>query len=148
MRLKQLSLFLENKPGNLRKACRTLADIGINIEMMTLAETEQYGILRFLVKDWERAKDVLEHDDFIVRVSEVVALTVGHRPGGLINILDALDDAGQNIEYMYSVFRHIKHEKPNSDSATIVFRFDDPDAACNVLQKRDIHVLGSEELFG
>ena len=56
MKLQQLSLFLENKPGNVRKACRMLAENGINIETMALADTEQFGILRILVKDWERAK--------------------------------------------------------------------------------------------
>ena len=148
MSLKQLSLFLENKPGNVQKACRTLADIGINIEMMTLAETEQFGILRILVKEWERAKDVLENDGFIVRVSDVVALAVGHRPGSLSDILDILADAELNIEYMYSVFQHIKREKPDLDSAIIVFRFNDPDAAVETLQKQNIRVIESEELFG
>ena len=68
MKLKQLSLFLENKPGNVRKACRTLADNGINIETMALADTEQFGILRILVKDWERAQEVFEQNGVVVRV--------------------------------------------------------------------------------
>jgi hypothetical protein len=150
MKLKQLSLFLENKPGNVRKACRTLADNGINIETMALADTEQFGILRILVKDWERAKEVFEKNGVIVRVSEVVALAVGHRPGGLADILDTLDDAGLNIEYMYGFFQHIgaKQDAEAMDSAIIVFRFDSPDVAIETLQKRNIRVLGSEELFG
>ena len=148
MKLKQLSLFLENKPGNVRKACRMLADNGINIETMSLADTEQFGILRILVKDWERAKAVFETNDVIVRVSEVVALAVGHRPGGLADILDALDDAGLNIEYMYGFFQDIGHEKQGANSAIIVFRFDNPDVAIETLQKRNIRVIGSKELFG
>ena len=148
MKLNQLSLFLENKPGNVRKACRTLADNGINIETMALADTEQFGILRILVKDWERAKEVFEKNGVIVRVSEVVALAVGHRPGGLADILDALDDAELNIEYMYGFSHRIGHEKPAADSAIIVFRFDNPDVAIETLQKRNIQVIGSKELFG
>jgi hypothetical protein len=150
MKLKQLSLFLENKPGNVRKACRTLADNGINIETMALADTEQFGILRILVKDWERAQEVFEKNGVVVRVSEVVALAVGHRPGGLADILDTLDDAGLNIEYMYGFFQHIgaKQGTEAMDSAIIVFRFDNPDVAVETLQKRNIRVLGSEELFG
>ena len=156
MRLKQLSLFLENKPGNVRKACRMLADNGINIETMALADTEQFGILRILVQDWERAKGVFEKNGVIVRVSDVIALAVGHRPGGLADILDVLDEANLNIEYMYGFSQRVGLEKCDSvisggdvaDSAIIVFRFNDPDAALEALQKRDIRVLGSEELFG
>ena len=147
MKLKQLSLFLENKPGNVRKACQMLADNDINIETMALADTEQFGILRILVKDWERAKEVFEKNGVIVRVSEVVALAVGHHPGGLADILDTLDEAKLNIEYMYGFFQHIGHEKQEADSAIIVFRFDNPDVAVETLQKQNIRVLGSEELF-
>jgi hypothetical protein len=148
MKLKQLSLFLENKPGNVRAACRMLADNGINIETLALADTEQFGILRLLVKDWERAKEVFEQNGVVVRVSEVVALAVGHRPGGLADILDALDGAGLNIEYMYGFFQHIGHEKQGANSAIIVFRFDNPDIAVETLQKQNIRILGSAELFG
>ena len=156
MKLKQLSLFLENKPGNVRKACRTLADNGINIETMALADTEQFGILRILVKDWERAKNVFEKSGVVVRVSDVVALAVGHRPGGLADILDILDDAHLNIEYMYGFSQRIGPDKcvnaladgGMADSAIIVFRFNDPEVALEALQKRGIRVLGNAELFG
>ena len=148
MKLNQLSLFLENKPGNVRKACRMLADSGINIETMALADTEQFGILRILVKDWQRAKEEFEKNGVIVRVSEVVALVVGHRPGGLADILDALDNACLNIEYMYGFSQRIGYEQQVADSAIIVFRFDNPDVAIETLQKRNIRVIGSEELFG
>ena len=148
MKLKQLSLFLENKPGHVRKACRMLADHDINIETLALADTEQFGILRLLVKDWERAKEVFEKNDVVVRVSEVIALAVGHHPGGLANILDTLEDANLNIEYMYGFSQHIGAENGTPESAIIVFRFDNPDTAVEILQKRNIRVLGSEELFG
>ncbi|MDR0611243.1 MAG: hypothetical protein LBG58_14130 [Planctomycetaceae bacterium] len=141
MKLKQLSLFLENKPGNVRKACRTLADSGINIETMALADTEQFGILRILVRDWERAKQEFEKNGVVVKVSEVVALAVDHRPGGLADILDVLDEASLNIEYMYGFFQ-------KTGNAVIVFRFDNPDAAIQKLQSRGIRVIGNKELFG
>jgi hypothetical protein len=140
MKLKQLSLFLENKPGNVRKACRTLANSGINIETMALADTEQFGILRILVRDWERAKQEFEKNGVVVKVSEVVALAVDHRPGGLADILDVLDEAGLNIEYMYGFFQ-------KTGNAVIVFRFDNPDAAIGKLQSRGIRVIGNKELF-
>ncbi|GHT12006.1 amino acid-binding protein [Planctomycetales bacterium] len=149
MKLKQLSLFLENKPGNVRKACRTLADNNINIETMALADTEQFGILRILVKDWQRAKEVFEKNGVIVRVSDVVALAVGHRPGGLADILDTLDAEGLNIEYMYGFFQQLGHPPvPDAkDSAIIVFRFDDPDTAIKKLQERKVRIIGNSELF-
>ena len=151
MKLKQLSLFLENRPGNVRKACRTLAENGLNIETMALADTEQFGILRILVKDWQRAKAVFEKNGVIVRVSDVVALAVGHRPGGLADILDVLDNANLNIEYMYGFSQRMGLEKCGigiADSAIVVFRFDEPDTALEALQKRDIRILTSDELFG
>jgi len=148
MKLKQLSLFLENKPGNVRKACRMFADNGINIETMALADTEQFGILRILVKDWERAQKVIEQNGVVVRLSEVVALAVEHRPGGLADILDILDHAGLNIEYMYGFSQHMGHETQGADKAIIVFRFDNPDIAIDTLKKHNIRILGSEELFG
>jgi hypothetical protein len=125
-----------------------LAENGINIETMALADTEQFGILRILVSDWEHAKEVFEKNGVVVRVSEVVALEVGHHPGGLADILDVLDDAHLNIEYMYGFFQHLRQEKPGDAGAIIVFRFDRPDIAVELLQKRNIRVLDSEELFG
>ena len=148
MKLKQISLFLENKPGNVRRACRMLADNDINIETMALADTEQFGILRFLVKDWEQAKAVFEKNGVVVHVSEVVALEVDHRPGGLVHVLDTLDEAGLNIEYMYGFFQCMGSNEQESDRAIIVFRFDNPDCAIVTLQKKNIRVLGSQELFG
>ena len=156
MKLKQLSLFLENKPGNVRKACRMLAENGINIETMTLADTKEYGILRLLVQDWGRAKEVFEENGVLVRVADVIALAVGHRPGGLADILAVLDEAGLNIEYMYGFSHRVSIKPPSSaptdseiaDSAIIVFRFDNPDIAVEALRTRNIRVIESKELFG
>lgn len=141
MKLKQLSLFLENKPGHVRAACRTLADAGINIETMALADTEQFGILRLLLKDWERAKAEFEKKGIIVRVTDVVATQAEDSPGGLADILDIIDDAGLNIEYMYG-FSASKHGK-----AILVFRFDNPDIAVNKMLEKGIRVIGAEELY-
>lgn len=151
MKLKQLSLFLENKPGNVRKACRTLADCGLNIETMALADTEQFGILRILVKEWQQAKSEFEKNGVIVRVSDVVALAVEHRPGGLADILDVLDAADLNIEYMYGFTKSPGckvGEASGPESAIIVFRFDNPDLAIETLREKGVHIIGNAELFG
>ncbi|HOC38806.1 MAG TPA: amino acid-binding protein, partial [Thermodesulfobacteriota bacterium] len=83
MKLTQLSVFLENKPGRLTEPCRVLAEEGIDILTLSLADTQQFGILRILVRDWERAREVLEQAHCVVNATEVVALEVEDRPGGL-----------------------------------------------------------------
>jgi len=141
MKIQQLSLFLENKPGHLNSICRTMADAGINIETLSLADTEQFGILRLIVEDWEKAKAALEEAGFVVNVTEVVATQVDDRPGGLAEILAALEESGINIEYMYAFAVR------RADTAVLVFRFDDPDRAIALLEEKGKSVLGSVELF-
>lgn len=142
MKIKQLSLFLENKPGHLKTVCRALADADVNILTLSLADTQQFGILRLIVPDWQSAKQVLEAAGAVVNVTDVVATEVEDKPGGLADILAIIDDAGLNIEYMYAfTFRR-------NDRAVLVFRFDDPDAAAEVLQGKGINVIGEVELFG
>ncbi len=141
MKIPQLSLFLENKPGHLRGVTRTLAQAGINILTLSLADTQQFGILRLIVKEWERAQAALEQAGFVVTVTEVVATEVEDRPGGLNAILEAVDAAGLNIEYMYAfTFRR-------QDKALLVFRFDHPEAAAAALRQRGISVVQGVELF-
>lgn len=141
MKIKQISLFLENKPGHLSSVCKTLGDAGINIFTLALADTQQFGILRLIVQDWEKAKQILETTGCVVNVTEVVATEIEDRPGGLAEILQIVDRAGLNIEYMYA-FTFGKKER-----AVMVFRFDDPDAAVEVLQKQGIAVLAGVALF-
>lgn len=142
MKLKQLSLFLENRPGHLRNACRILADAELNVETMSLADTEQFGVLRFLVRDWEKGRRILEEKGLLVKVTDVLAVSVPDKPGGLADLLAVLADTAINIEYMYGFNNH------KSGEAVIVLRLNDPDAALGLLQKANIHVLPAEELFG
>ncbi len=141
MKIHQLSMFLENKPGRLSEPCRLLADAGINILTLSLADTQQFGILRIIVRDWEKARKVLESAGCVVNVTEVVATEVEDQPGGLAKILEVIEQAKLNIEYMYAfTFR-------SGDKAVLVFRFNDPDAAVAVLQARGISVIGNVELY-
>ena len=141
MKIQQLSLFLENKPGHLKSICETLADAGINIETLSLADTQQFGILRVITRNWEAARDCLEKAGFVVNVSEVVATEVEDRPGGMTAILDALEEGGINIEYMYAfTYKH-------GDKAVIILRLDNPDKAVELLEKKGNSVLDSVELF-
>ncbi len=141
MKINQLSLFLENKPGHLSSVCRALAEAGVNILTLSLADTQQFGILRLIIREWERAKRVLEEAGCVVNVTEVVATEVEDRPGGLSDVLAVVQAAGLNIEYMYAfTFRR-------GDRAVLVFRFDDPDAAVAALQAKGINVVGEVALY-
>jgi hypothetical protein len=142
MKLQQLSLFMENKPGSLRAPCEALAAAGIDLLTMSLADTSSFGILRFIVRDPERARQVLESAGMVARVSEVVTVEVENKPGGLAKVLAAIDAAGLGVEYMYDFGAASRGGK-----AAIIFRFEDPDAALAVLQAAGVRVMSSEELL-
>ena len=140
MKITQLSVFLENKPGHLFAICKKLSDEGVNILTLSLADTNQFGILRLIVPEWERAKQILRESGCVVSTTEVVATQIADRPGGLAEILAILDAAGHNVEYMYAFAYH------EAGRAILVFRFDDPDAAVKTLQEHGVGVLDSVEL--
>ena len=137
MKLKQLSLFLENKPGAISRPVRALARANINILTLSIAEANQFGILRLIVRDWEMVKKLLEREGFVVRVTDVVAVEVADRPGGLAEILEALEQARINVDFMYAF------TEKRVNRGVLVFRFDNPDEAIRVLQERGINVVSS-----
>ena len=141
MKVKQLSLFLENKPGSLSRPVKLLAKAKLNILTLSIADTQQFGILRFVLRNWEKAKKMLEKDGFVVRVSDMVAIEVADEPGGLAEILETVEQARVNLEYMYG-FTLKKEGK-----GVLAFRFDDPDRAIAALQKKGINPVSSVELF-
>ena len=143
MKLKQLSLFLENRTGQLRAPLETLGNAGIDVLTMTLADTAQFGILRFIVADPERARKVLEAEGMIVSTTEVVSIQVDNKPGGLAAVLAAIVAAGLGVEYMYD-FAALA----TPDRAAIIFRFEDPDRALEALKSAGVRILTSEELLG
>ncbi len=142
MKLHQLSLFLENRPGQLRRPFQALGDAGVDVLTSTLADTAQFGILRLVVKDWQRAKQVLEAAGMVVNVTEVVPIEVENRPGGLASALVAIEGAGLGIEYMYALAAG-----PTADKAVIILRFEDPDRALEVLKQRGVRVVDGQELL-
>lgn len=141
MKINQLSVFVENKPGQLLMPCKALADAGINIVTLSLADTEQFGILRLIVGDWQLAKKVLEAAGCVVNVTELLAIEVEDHPGGLAQVLQALEATDVNIEYMYAFT-----EKLNERSV-LVFRFDDPDKALEKLASTDINLVSQIDLY-
>ena len=141
MRIPQLSLFVENRPGHVTAPCKLLADAGINIVTLALADTQQFGILRLIVREWQRAKDSLEAAGLVVNVTEVLALEVPDRPGGLAELLGIFEQAGLNVEYMYAFTARL------GNRAVLVFRFDDVDAAISALTRAGINPVSPVNLY-
>jgi hypothetical protein len=141
MKIHQLSLFLENKPGQMSEPCRLLAGASIDIRTLTLADTERFGILRMIVSDWQQARKLLDAAGYAVNVAEVVAVEVPDRPGGLGELLDLFQDSGVNIEYMYAF------TSGRAGRAVLIFRFDRPDAAIEHLRARGVNVLADVEVY-
>ena len=141
MKIHQISLFIENRKGQLRIPTQILAEAGINIRTLSLADTEQFGILRLIIDDWQKAKEVLEKAGCVVKVAEVIAVKVPDRPGRLDELLATIEDAGLNIEYMYA-FTFGREDKP-----IMFFRFEDADAAAKALTARGINLVSGEDLY-
>lgn len=141
MLIKQLSLFIENKPGSLYPICQVLQENNINIRTLSLADTEQFGILRLLVKEWEKAREVLTAAGFIVKVTDVIALPVVDRPGGLAELLEIVDKHDVSVEYMYAfTFGH-------EQTAVMVFRFENPEETLKYFHEENIDAIKAFDLF-
>ena len=141
MIIQQLSLFLENKPGHLAEPCSLLAREGINIRTLSLADTAQFGILRLIVSDWEKAAALLKEAGYVVKMTEVLAVEVPDRPGGLAHLLAVIASSPVNIEYMYAF------PFDRSDKAVLIFRFDNPEAAVETLRAAGIAVVDSVAVY-
>ncbi len=141
MKVEQISIFLENKSGRLAEVTKLLGDSGINIRALSLADTSDFGILRLIVNNTEKAKEVLKKHNFTVGKTEVIAVEVSDNPGGLAHILDILRKKDINVEYMYAFV-----ERSGKD-AVIIFRFDDIDRAIQILTENKIVVLPGEKVY-
>ena len=142
MKVEQISIFLENKPGGLSSVTRAIKDAQINIRALSLADTSDFGILRLIVDNVAKAKEVLNAAGFAVGETLVVAVEVLDRPGGLHSILEALTAEGINVEYMYAFVER------SGENAVIIFRFDSTDSAIDVLLKGGFKVLPGEKVYG
>jgi len=143
MKVQQISIFLENKSGRLSEVTRILGDNGINIRALSLADTTDFGILRLIVNDTEKASAVLKKNGFTVGKTDVIAVEVEDTPGGLARILEILNKESINVEYMYAFVERSR------DNAVIIFRFDDQfiDRAIKLLKDADITVLKGEKVY-
>jgi hypothetical protein len=140
MKVEQLAVFLENKSGRLAAIAKTLSDNSINIRALSVADTADFGILRLIVDDTDKAIRVLKEGGFTVGMADVIAVEVADRPGGLARVLAVLHAAGLNVEYMYAFVQK------SMENAVLIFRFDDPDMAITILQNAGIRILTGEEV--
>lgn len=141
MKIKQISVFLENRKGRLLEATESLAKAGINIRALSIADTSEFGILRLIVPEPERAKKVLENSNFTVRENDVIAVGVPDSPGGLAGILRILNDTGINVEYAYAFVQK------SGEKAVVVLRIEDPAAGIKALSEGGIMLLSSQDVF-
>ena len=142
MRVTQLSIFIENKEGRIAEVTSILAGVNVNIRAISLADTSDFGVLRMIVSEATKAAEALKKEGFTVGETDVVAVKVEDRPGGLHQILKIIESAGLNVEYMYSLGRTI------DDSAVMIFRFDKIDEAISVLTREKLPVINKERVMG
>jgi len=140
VKVSQLSVFIENKSGRLADVTRALADANINIRALSIADTIDYGLLRLIVNDPISAKRVLADAAFTVTLTEVLAVEVPDRPGGLAGIIDILAQAGLNIEYMYAFVGK------SGENAIVIFRIERVDEAIRILQEKGVRILTGDEV--
>ncbi|MCS7163943.1 MAG: ACT domain-containing protein [Thermodesulfovibrio sp.] len=141
MKIKQISVFLENKKGRLYEALKALAEEGINIRALSIADTSEFGILRLIVTDPEKAKEILEKNEFTVKLTNVVAIAVKDKPGGLAEALKYLYDAGINIEYIYAFV------EKSGEKAVVVLRTENLDKTISILQQKGVTILSWDNVL-
>ena len=142
MNIKQISVFLENKPGTLAAMTAEIARHGIDLRALSLAETKDFGIVRIIVNDLDKATAVLQEAGYIHSVSPVVAVAIPDTPGGLNSVLTVLSDAQVNVEYMYAFLGG-----KNTEHAYMIFRVDDNQAAAAALAGAGIKTANQTDLF-
>ncbi|MBQ9389507.1 MAG: acetolactate synthase [Synergistaceae bacterium] len=141
MSVKQISVFLENRPGCLHEMTKALADANIDLRGLSLAETSDFGIVRLIVDDVMGTANTLRNAGFVASLTDVLAVEVPNVPGGLNRVLEILDGAGVNVEYMYAILGNKK-----SDTAYMIFRVNDNTKASSALSGSGVKIMGAEEL--
>ncbi|HOJ76915.1 MAG TPA: ACT domain-containing protein [Bacillota bacterium] len=141
MKVKQISVFLENKSGRLATVTKVLGENNINIRALSIADTTDFGILRLIVNDPDKAWQVLKEHNFTVSETEIIAVQVNDKPGGLAAILQKLDDNKINIEYMYAFVGK------SGEDAVVVFRVEDIDRAIKLLQDNEVTLLSGKDIY-
>jgi hypothetical protein len=142
MKVKQISVFLENRRGRLAEVTQVLGENKLNIRALSLADTSDFGVLRMIIDYPDKAYMVLKEKHYTVRETDVVALEVADQPGGLAGVLKILNENAINVEYLYAF-----PERESVDKAIMVFKFDDVDKAIDVMQKHGVNIMEAEKVY-
>lgn len=135
MALEQISVFLENKSGRLAEVAKVLGEGGINLRAITIADTADFGILRLIADDTDKASKILDGGGFTSKITEVLAVEVPDTPGGLAHVMSVFSQNSVNIEYLYASLEHTK------DKAIIIFKVEDTASGAKVLGENDVTQL-------
>lgn len=141
MKIKQLSIFLQNRMGSLAKPLEVLTVADVNIRAMCMADTSEFGILRLVVDNPEKGKEALEQNNFLVKMTEIIGVEMNDSPGGLTSVLNTIKDNNIDLEYLYA-FTHDKKDK-----AILLLHTDDIDRLIEVLNENNITIVPSEEVY-
>ncbi len=140
MSVKQISIFMENRPGRISAVTRLLGDNGIDIRAMSLADTTDFGILRVVVNDADKCMSVLSNAGFSARATKVVAAALEDKPGGLASVMETLYENNIGVEYMYSFITR------EDGKAYVMLRVDDNDFTSSVLIEKGFKLLEESDL--
>lgn len=138
--VKQISVFIENKSGRLADATRAVGEAGVNIRALAVADTSDFGVLRFIADDTAKAVEALKNAGFTATATEVFAAEVPDRPGGLAEMLDLFSNNGINVEYIYAFF------KKTHENAVIILKVEDRQKALDLLNSKNIRLMTPEEI--
>ncbi len=139
--IKQISVFVENKSGRLSDILNVIGKNGIDISALSIADTNDFGIVRMIVNDPDKAAEILKSNNLVVKVADVIALAVADKPGGLAGEIEKLKNAGISIEYMYAFIG--KSDK----GALVIVRVENPEKALEVLKDENVTVVSPEEVY-
>ncbi len=140
MNVTQISVFLENRAGQLSNITRVLSENGVDLRAINIAETQDYGVLRIIPADAQKASSVLLENGFIMAMTPVIAVAVPDRPGGLNSLLEALSEENIGIEYMYSVF------SMNSGEALMVLQVGEAEKVSEILSTKGFRTVAIEDI--
>ncbi|WP_296880224.1 acetolactate synthase [uncultured Methanobrevibacter sp.] len=141
MKIKQLSIFLQNRMGSLSKPLEVLSEADVNIKAMCMADTSEFGILRLVVDNPEKGKEALEENNFLVKLTEIIGVEMNDTPGGLTSVLKVIKDHEIDLEYLYA----FTHEKVGK--AILLLHADKLDNLVEALQDNDMVIVPADEVY-
>ncbi len=141
MSVKQISIFIENKKGSLAEVTKFIAESKINLKALSIADTQEFGILRIITDDPDNARDTLRNEGYTVTATSVLAVALEDTPGSMAAILEVLSNANVSVEYTYAFMSNVK------DAAYMIFRVDNNEKATEALTSANISVINQNDIF-